>query len=181
MVDALTCDLWEVLYNRDSNTTTGDVLHSIFWSSERCKHGPSKKLADGTSVPTPDHTRVLGWRRGPENPPAMPHEAHAAAVPARAPEIPAPPPVTIPDGPAAVGQLPGIGNMDGGDEIVGDVQLLPGEAPIPDPALKPAVDVDGLGAMNNAQALPDVDPVRRKIAGQKALDTIPFKVADAPT
>jgi hypothetical protein len=39
--------------------------YTHLWSCERCCHGAHKKLPDGTSTPTPPHTRTKGCRLNP--------------------------------------------------------------------------------------------------------------------
>ena len=108
------------------------VLCTSLWSCERCRHGLHKKLVDGSSVPTGDHTRARGCRlntsRTVDVPPGGVPAADAAdlpvggAEPAAVPFLPPPAAVALPPPPPGPPPPSGLG--------LGFAQPPPPQAPM---------------------------------------------------
>ena len=85
----------------------------ILWACERCKHGRFKKLRDGSSEETPDHTRAHGCkfcpaRDGSVPPGGVPERDQEEQPPAR-PLLPPPPGLEPAPAPVPEVQPPGTG------------------------------------------------------------------------
>ena len=113
----------------------------VGWSCERCKHGATKKLADGSSVETPPHTRARGCRYNPDRvgvpPGGVPLPGEAAPAPAAgpaaaaAPAVEPPPGLEAPAGPLLPDAAAAAAPPDPGPPAEAAVDSLPPPPPAP--------------------------------------------------